>query len=224
MSHDKLSHIDHTQLAQKQQYQMQMILIPSKSVLYSSRPELNTEKYDTNFHTVGYLQNTNSLLNQINQIRGWHQNGDQLPYHLTKCKIDFEKLFPLLEFQFLNIKTFTSLNPFDYVHRVASQALLDSLTWTQLRDELKKPNLTNFFELSDKIHKLYTQMKTRVKCPKCTLRVKNLQKHLKTHNYSMTHLQSMTKYKELRQFNRRQYFREISETTYHYEDMQQLFR
>lgn len=223
MSTYKTTYIDYTTLAQRDQFQTRLILIPPKRILLDNRPELITEKYDTDFHIDGYLQNTNLLLNTLNQIRGWHQNATNIYYHIKQCSQQYNEIIPLIDFQFTTITIFPSGNPYEYVEAVACKSLLNSLTCEQLRNELRHTTIKNFSHLTQHILTTLSLIKSRPKCPLCSLHVLHLRKHLKTHSKTNSHHTSETKYKLQRQANKRQYFKVLSETSYDFKQLYELF-
>ena len=166
-------------LYKAEQSTMKTILIPTKRQLLDNRHELTPEKYLTNFHINGYLQNAADLLNAVNKIRGWHQNGSSLREYILKCKDDFSEIPPLMLIQFVKIPIPKTNNPYEYVIRTACTAFLRGLTWTQLKNEMKNPILDDFNSLTTQVLKLSSLIKHRPQCPKCQLHVINLIRHEK---------------------------------------------
>lgn len=212
-----------TDLAKKHQRISKIILIPSKRTLLDYRPELRSEKYVPNYHIEGYLENSSNLLNKLNAIRGWHQNGTDLRSHIKDCSKDFQDIQPLLQFQFSNIRPMTPIDPYEYVTRVACKSLIYGLTWTQLKNELKNPILTNFEELTCQIMKLFNATKARQKCPTCDLRVISLSNHMKSHRKMEKQKQLVNKFMQIKVVQDRLYYQELTNTRYNFATFEQLF-
>lgn len=201
-----------------------MILIPPKRLLLDQRPELRTEKYESNFHVSNYVQNTNDILNFMNKVRGWHQNGSRLSEHITNCLTDVKELAALANYQFQGITDFPSGNPMAHIVQVTCNSFVNSISWPQLKSEVQKgPKLTNLSEVISLTQTLYRSIKSRAKCLKCGLYVLKLTKHEKTHGRLQLQQDQIAMYKLQAQCQQRNYFREISETFYAYTNLDDLY-
>ena len=183
-------------MVKAEQNKMKAILIPSKRQLLDNRTELQTEKYSPNFHMTNYLQNTSELLNAVNRLRGWQQNGSTLNQYAKESLKYFRSIPSLIQYQFLNIPYSSPENPYDYITRTACISFLRGLTWVQLKNEMKQPKLDNLDNLISQVIKHSKQIKTRPKCPKCELYITNQSRHLKTHKITFNRKENQRSYRK----------------------------
>lgn len=223
MANYHIAHPDPALLVKHLQYETLLTLVPPKRTLFDNRPSLVPEKYQSHFHKDGFFQNTNTLLNALNNVRGWHHNGSPLQKHVSKCVNEFQDIISLVQEQFVALPL--PLNdPYAFVIKTACQSLLKSLTWTQLRDEIKSPPLNSFNDLVTLIFEKFDEMQLRPKCHLCGFRIINLTRHLKSHANSQSQQEKAQAYLEFKLGQSRQFFSALVEINHEFGTCEQLYQ